>query len=472
MAAAFGQRVRLAADHYFRRLYARLFPPYTMRSLLVRRWLLSPIRGRSSTTHPEIHSKGVGAALPPLGSILWVLHDGPGGVGHASADLAEVLSDRWSSWMLLADPHRLYLEKVEGPGKRLKVRTWWLKKPWNAATLHSPAMRTVYEQALDLVRPDVIHVRHLLGHTLDIAELCAENNLPAILSLHDFYLVCPSIHLIDDNIRHCAGACTPSKGRCLTPLPWLQNIPMIKGTFLENWRQSMAEAFPAWKVIVTASPSTRDLVMKVYPQLANSDLRVIEHGRDLERARTVATVPTPGGQIRILVAGHLSIHKGSLFIRSLAELDAARAGRIHFDFLGSIDRNLAGVGCFHGPYDRHELLEICSELRPSFAGIFSICSETYSHVLTEAWALGIPILATNLGAQADRVEAYGGGWTIPVDDLETAYKQILSAADDIAEYKRRQRMAEAAPLVSLREMAISYAEIYSDLIKKRPYGRA
>jgi len=39
---------------------------------------------------------------------------------------------------------------------------------------------------------------------------------------------------------------------------------------------------------------------------------------------------------------------------------------------------------------------------PRSSGLFSIVAETFSHPLTEAWALGIPVVATDLGAFGER----------------------------------------------------------------------
>ncbi|MDD3984506.1 MAG: hypothetical protein PHY59_01120 [Methanobacterium sp.] len=50
-----------------------------------------------------------------------------------------------------------------------------------------------------------------------------------------------------------------------------------------------------------------------------------------------------------------------------------------------------------------------NKIKPSFIGIFSICPETYSHTLTEAWTCGIPVLATEIGALKERIIKNGGG---------------------------------------------------------------
>ena len=70
--------------------------------------------------------------------------------------------------------------------------------------------------------------------------------------------------------------------------------------------------------------------------------------------------------------------------------------------MGIISDDLEDVGIYHGKYKNEEFCETVNKIKPSFIGIFSICPETYCHVLTEAWSCGIAVLATNIGALKDR----------------------------------------------------------------------
>ena len=59
--------------------------------------------------------------------------------------------------------------------------------------------------------------------------------------------------------------------------------------------------------------------------------------------------------------------------------------------------------------------------RPHLVGLLSIWPETFSHTLTEAWAAGIPVLASGLGALGERVRAHGGGWVLDNLDPTTVW---------------------------------------------------
>ena len=46
----------------------------------------------------------------------------------------------------------------------------------------------------------------------------------------------------------------------------------------------------------------------------------------------------------------------------------------------------------------------------------SIVPETFSLVLSEAWLAGVPVIAFDAGAPAERIRRDGGGWLVPLEE--------------------------------------------------------
>jgi hypothetical protein len=86
------------------------------------------------------------------------------------------------------------------------------------------------------------------------------------------------------------------------------------------------------------------------------------------------------------------VHKGARFLRKLEQVDAEK--RLEFHFLGNVVGECRDLGVNHGPYERGKFNDRVREIGPSFIGIFSVCPETYCHTLKEAWAAGVPVLAS------------------------------------------------------------------------------
>jgi glycosyltransferase involved in cell wall biosynthesis len=114
----------------------------------------------------------------------------------------------------------------------------------------------------------------------------------------------------------------------------------------------------------------------------------------------------------------------------------------------------------HGPYQRDQFALRMREVRPAFVGIFSIWAETYAHTLSEAWAAGLPVLVTNLGAPKERVERHGGGWVLDHTDPARAYARILEICGDEDEYQRVRSQPGTAGIRSVAAMADDYDRLY------------
>lgn len=395
--------------------------------------------------------------------ILYLLHDAGGGVAWTHRDLLSRVGESWEGFVLTGSLHRLWLSRWDPAAGRLStVETWWPGRAWSHARYRDARYRRIYEQIVDRLGVDLVHVRHLLGHTLDVLDLSRERGLPLVMSFHDFYAACPSVHLLDDHGVYCGGVCTPDLGQCRLPIDWLDDLPVLKSGPLAAWRRAVAAALPADATFVTTSQSARGVMEKVYPQIA---VRVIEHGRDFERAASVAVAPSAGLPARILVAGNAGYHKGSDYLRRLVALDRRRGRRLEVHVLGRADRDAEAWAVCHGPYERGEFRPLATEVRPSFAGVFSVWPETYSHTLTEAWSVGLPVLATDLGAPSERITERGGGWLLPPDDVEAAYERITAVLDDPEEYHRRTAEAHVQGLPSVDDMAEAYLAIYDEAVK-------
>ncbi|RMH21259.1 MAG: glycosyltransferase [Acidobacteria bacterium] len=442
----------------------RLAPPRSRREAWLQRWLIEPLRGIRRPA-PRRRGRPADAALPRL---LFVLQDAEGGVQETHRDLMAALHGNFACLVLSGSLHRLRLARYDGGGGELEIlRTWWLRRSWSQRRFRHPEHREIYRRVLAEAAPDVVHVRHLLGHSLDLFDLCRERRLPLVLSVHDFYLACPSVHLLDGEGRYCGGRCTPSRGQCRLPIAWLDDLPVLKEGHLEAWRRAIAGVLSGVDGFVTTSEGARRLFCRIYPQVPPEAVQVIEHGRDFAPCPPVAVPPAAGGRVRLLAPGNLAYHKGSDVLRRLIELDRAAADRLELHVLGRAPAELAAVAVCHGPYKRDAFAERARAIAPSFAILVSLWPETYCHTLSEAWSVGLPALVSDLGALRERLLAHGGGWLLPAGDVEASYRRILEILDDGEAYRRQQALAHVRDLPSVAAMGRAYAAIYRRLLHRR-----
>jgi GT2 family glycosyltransferase/glycosyltransferase involved in cell wall biosynthesis len=400
--------------------------------------------------------------------ILYVHHRGTGGAIETNADLMGALLDSFEPYVLTSDTGALELSRVGPAGNELLER-WELPERLTPERFTDPRYRAIVATLLTRYCIDLVHIRLLLAHTFDLPSVARALDIPVILSFHDYFLVCPSVHLLDDADRFCGGACTAGDGACRIPSDWVKGIPHLKHAWVNVWQEQVGNMLGDVDAFVTTSPNARDIHLRTYPQLSDAQFHLIEHGRDLA-FRPVEAPADLRAPIRIAIPGALDVHKGAGYIEQLVALDEDKL--LEFHFLGRVPDEYQHLGVMHGRYERDEFATIMREIQPTFVGILSIWAETYSHTLTEAWAAGIPVLVTDLGAQKERVDEHGGGWVLSHDDPRQAYERILQICRDEDEYWRVRAQTGSRTFRTLRAMALDYELLYrSTLFGRRSIQR-
>ena len=214
---------------------------------------------------------------------------------------------------------------------------------------------------------------------------------------------------------------------------------------------------------VTTAQVVKDLFLEIYPSIPSDRFEVIPHGRDFKPVKEVLyEKPSPNRPIKILFTGNINQPKGSTIIKQLKDLDTD--SRLELHFLGSAVGEVYSCGIHHGKYQREDLPRLIGEIKPSFIGIFSIWCETFCHTLTEAWAYGIPVLCTDLGAQGERMSKTGGGWFINHENMKETYDMILEIANDRKDYLSKVDNVKKISFKSIEEMGKDYLKIYRKLL--------
>ncbi len=394
-------------------------------------------------------------------TVLAVVHDGSGGAVFAAEDLAGVLGQDYRVLLLKSALDRWTVYRIRD-GALVPERRYAFAQPWR---LHEPLdeeRRGVLAALCEDFRVELVHLHHLLGSGPDLPLTISRRGLPVVFSGHDFFSICPTAHLLDHAGRYCAGTCTPGAGECLPDRRFIDGpLPVLKHHYVLDHRERMAAALECCAAVVVPSASAADLLTRFFPRLEGPRLNVIGPGRDLARC-ALARAPRRGKPARVICPGHLDRVKGAALIAELQALNAAAGAPFEFHFLGRPAPDLhpehAGGIC-HGEYRRDELPALIGSIRPSFALLASICAETWSFTLSECWAAGVPVFATDLGALRERIAAHGGGWCFPpvAGVLFDGMRGVLA---DPAEYRRQSARIASIPLPDLATSAARVAAVY------------
>jgi GT2 family glycosyltransferase len=343
--------------------------------------------------------------------IMFVISTRVGGTPQTNADLMRALAGSHECLALWCSRHVIEVLAVEGSGYRTLQR-YTLSEPVRFATHVSSEYDDVVRSILVDWGVELLHIRHLAWHSLDLVDVAKSLEIPVVHSFHDFYAICPSVNLVDADGNFCP---TGVAERARNPL-W-RGDPTdtgIDAAMLRHWQQRMQRTLAQCDAFVTTSQNAKDVLMHALPFLAErkADFHVIPHGRDFERFECLADTSAlaPNEPLRILLPGNIGLAKGMQLIEQAKALDTT--GKFEFHLLGTCDPALAGCVIDHGPYQRSDFAEKVAEIRPHIAAILSIWPETWCHTLTECWASGLPVLGIDIGAVGERIQRHGGGWLL------------------------------------------------------------
>jgi glycosyltransferase involved in cell wall biosynthesis len=292
--------------------------------------------------------------------------------------------------------------------------------------------------------------------------------IKVIYSLHDFYTVCPSVNLIDNDAIYFpegvkVNAANPlwNDDTCLPSTPESLNL----------WKKRMNESLSYADLYITTNQSGKEILMSNLDVLKDreSDFHVVAHGRDFESFHMLPLKNdiTETNILNILLPGNIGHSKGARLIKEIKLQDTDN--KFVFHVLGKCVKDLKGYVVDHGEYKREEFASKVEQINPDITAIFSIWPETYCHTLTESWANGLPVIAVDLGAVGDRISRRGGGWLIGPDTTEIMSKleEILGDVDMIATQKKAVEdwQKTYGKENSVSKMSNSYLDMYKKFLK-------
>jgi glycosyltransferase involved in cell wall biosynthesis len=299
---------------------------------------------------------------------------------------------------------------------------------WEARKGSAPALEdAAFEETLGRAREETgagaIHFEGLAG-VPPRSALRASRGARLIVTVHDFTPYCPRPHLWETPAsRFCAFS--RDDARCHACLS--ADFEVSRG-FEREWRAAMADLLAGADAIVYPSSYLRDAWRALLPQLDSRRQHVIEPGAT--DADPVA--PRPAGPVRhVALVGAATAAKGAALLPEIV-----RATDLRFTVLGGGDATLLRAlrrlphTRVRGYYCAGSLPKKLMARGVDVALLLSLVPESYGMTLDECWRAGVPVVAFDHGAIAERVRRLGGGVLVPLEEGAAGVAEALCSLRD------------------------------------------
>jgi hypothetical protein len=278
-----------------------------------------------------------------------------------------------------------------------------------------------------------IEINHLvwssdISEWLDyIVNVIKKYKLYCTIYIHDYYSLCPTINLLNDNNKYCNLPSNSSCNTCLASYQSNMRNDAIKSLVnymeyihlgdIRNWRFFWENLFDVANKIIFPSLSAMNLWKKTYSS-NHEKLVVMHHNLDyickIKRRSSLHSINL--SFYNVFIVGDVVIQKGSRVVKELLKILELNKLPICLNILGGYESNESLDTPhlkLHGRYDHRDIAKILNSIDVKCFLMLSIWPETFSYTTHEMMATGVPIISFNVGAQAEFISAYKNGIIIP-----------------------------------------------------------
>ena len=340
-----------------------------------------------------------------------------------------------------------------------------------------------FEKILDVYQPDIVDIHHLGGLSTTIIQSIKKKGIPLVLTLHDYWLICPKGQRIrDDDLtlsetidRERCASCLQSalSARQRSPLwrlfEFFKSSQTAFAKQLFEYDQHIRQMLRLPDVIITPTEFFRREFIKY--GVRSERIKTIGHGLDLDLFNNVtrtSSTKTRFGYIGSVIPSkgvHVLIEAFNKFQRNDVSLSIfGEVKTFHGDTgYGERLRKLLTPGkdvTFYGRYENEHIPHVLSEI--DVLVVPSLWHESFSIVIREGFLARVPVIATDLGAMKEAIEDEKTGLLFERGNADHLFEQMRRLVED-KELKARISN-NGVSVKHIRENAQELLTLYKELV--------
>jgi GT2 family glycosyltransferase/glycosyltransferase involved in cell wall biosynthesis len=338
---------------------------------------------------------------------------------------------------------------------RLVANHFTARNPLPRNAIRNRLLERDFERFLRQEKPDLLHIHHLAGHSMSLAQVARRLGIPIVMQIQDWFFVCARVNQFDREGRRCSGPSIDKCARCadLTMIPPAGATNRLMHVIR---RRAAKRALAAADAFIAGSHAIRNDYADVVPP--STPFHVIPYGVAIPQSNERrGPVRKP---IRFGYVGSISPHKGvHLAVEAMKGIDPADA-TLHIwgdasafpDYTARLNHPLEGR--FREEEKEQVFAAIDVLLVPS------IGLESFGLAPREAMARGVPVIASAGSALSEM----SCGELFPAGDVAALRAIIRRLVDDPSIIDRW--IAELPRPKSADEHAEEIEQVYRSVLRR------
>ncbi len=330
----------------------------------------------------------------------------------------------------------------------------------------------IFKNILSEAKPDLIHIHELLGISSEIIDTAFKQNIPMVMTLHDYQPLCPTINLFDSEEKLCLDKIIGEKClKCCLQNPLFDSNHLIKRTISEYYIKTYLPLIYKNSIDIYRTLKKKNIrtannadfnkahlndIIKNYLEQKYDEIFQKRRDINLERLKKIKFLIAPSSRVKEIyenfahfndkikvlpitvkhienikkksiyeikeplkfgvLNGAASIKKGVHLLLNLLKLSEEKCiiNKFQIIIYGNIDENFKTDllnfknVTYRGQYKLSELNNILEEI--DIGIIPSMCEETYGLIGQEFLAKAIPVAANKIGGIPDYIIEGKTGW--------------------------------------------------------------
>jgi glycosyltransferase involved in cell wall biosynthesis len=305
------------------------------------------------------------------------------------------------------------------------ITRWWQKAATAVLTVYNPWARSRFAAKLKSFRPDIVHVHNFFPQfSPSIFDACRAAGVPSVMTLHNFRILCPTAFLFHDErlrehslrrsafwtVRHGTYHGSPA------------------GTFFVACMVDFHKWAGTWRNKVDRLIALTDFAKEKFVEGGLEPTHIAVKGNALGDPLK-GFFPAQAGRRGALYVGRLSQEKGiSTLLSAWSQIDYPLTivgdGPLRAQCEGAQSKYIT----YLGPLDRDA---VYAQMRKaSFLVLPSVWYEMFPMTLLEAFANGIPVIASRLGGLASLLDEGVTGLAFAPGSPEDVRAQVRWAIEN------------------------------------------